>query len=62
MAALREAAEVKMETKAAEKVATYCYRNILSRDAVVSLYYNNASLHVHSILNPKHFMTRKEIE
>ena len=37
VAALREAAEVKMETKTAEKVSTYCYRNILSRDAVVSL-------------------------
>ena len=37
VAALREAAEVNMETKTAEKVATYCYRNILSRDAVLSL-------------------------
>ena len=32
VAALREAAVVKMDTKTAEKVATYCYRNILTRD------------------------------
>ena len=37
VAALREAAEVKMDTKMAEKVATYCYRNILTRDAFDSL-------------------------